>query len=220
MRFRLIPAGTFMMGSETGAEDESPVHEVRITKPFYMGVTEVTQEQWEKVVDSGSPYVIGPLDLPMDCLSWTQAITFCQRLSASDSTYDYRLPTEAEWEYACRAGTKDAYYGDIGQIAWYRENSHTTTHRVGQKQANAFGLHDMSGNVFEWCQDWYDRDYYHKSSTDDPTGPERGEFRVYRGGSEGAAAEDCRSAKRFKSRRDDGSGITNGLRVVLVAPVD
>ena len=195
MRFRLIPAGKFLMGSDTGAEDERPVHEVRITKPFYLGVTEVTQEQWEKVTDLSSPYVIGSTDLPMDMMTWHEAVTFCKELSKSDSTYDYRLPTEAEWEFACRAGTTGDHYGIIDGIAWYQKNGRTTIHPVAQKEPNAFGLHDMSGNVLEWCQDWYAPDYYQNSPAGDPSGPENGRFRVMRGGAEWCSAEFCRSQR-------------------------
>lgn len=220
MRFRRIPAGTFMMGSETGSRDEVPVHAVRISEPYCLGVTEVTQSQWKAVMGDNPSYVLGSANHPVEMISWDDAVSFCKKLTQMDDRYDYRLPTEAEWEYACRAGTTGDYHGSLDQIAWYSENSHTTTHPVATKQANPWGLYDMSGNVLEWCQDWYDGDYYRQSPADDPAGPKQGEYRVLRGGAEHCNRKFCRSAQRFMAPPDDRSGYTYGLRVVLVMPTD
>ena len=123
---------------------------------------------------------------PVETVSWEDAVEFCKRLSAKEGK-TYRLPTEAEWEYACRAGTTTEWYcGDkedeLGRVAWYRKNSGKMPHPVGGKEANSWGLFDIHGNVFEWCADWYDSDYYANSPPSDPPGPERGAFRVFRGG--------------------------------------
>jgi formylglycine-generating enzyme required for sulfatase activity len=120
---------------------------------------------------------------PVEQVTWEDAQAFIQRLNAQKGEEVYRLPTEAEWEYACRAGTTGARYGDLDRIAWYGENSGNQTHPVGEKAANAWGLHDMLGNVWEWVGDWYGRDYYQQSPSVDPSGPNNGDFRVCRGGS-------------------------------------
>lgn len=215
MKFRLIPAGEFMMGATGFEKDEQPVHKVRITKAFYLGETEVTQGQWKAVMENDPSCVIGSTDLPVEMVSWNDAVEFCRKLFDLEKVCEYRLPTEAEWEYACRARTAGEYYGDPDRIAWYAENSQTTTHPVAQKQPNAWGLYDMSGNVWEWCQDWYGSDYYRESPQADPKGPKNGEWRVIRGGAESASARYCRSATRAKWRPDDSGGIVNGFRVVM-----
>ena len=216
MKLKLIPAGEFMMGSpesdSSASKDEKPQHKVRITKPFYLGLYEVTQAEYEKVMEfnpsnfstggAGADRVSGrdTSSCPVEEVCWEDAVEFCKRLSAKEGK-TYRLPSEAEWEYACRAGTTTKWYcGDkedeLGRVAWYRENSGRTTHPVGAKEANAWGLFDMHGNVWEWCADWYDSDYYAKSPPSDPPGPERGSSRVDRGGSWGGQAGLCRSAFR------------------------
>ena len=202
MEFVRIPAGTFMMGSENGDDDEKPIHQVRVTKPFYMGKFEVTQAQWQAVMGSNPSFFNGG-NLPIEQVSWNEAQEFIERLNERESTSSYRLPTEAEWEYACRAGTTGDYAGDLGAMAWYKGNSDRKTHPVETKQANAFGLHDMHGNVWEWVQDWSAPTYDANAPGDDPTGPQSGSSRVFRGGSWGSVAVSCRSADRGSNKPGD-----------------
>ncbi len=215
MKFRLIEAGQFMMGSEKVRLPEQPVHAVRITKPFYIGVYEVTQEQYKKVMGKNPSYFKGP-NRPVEFISWDEAVMFCEKLSKKEGV-NYRLPTEAEWEYACRAGTKTEYYwGDEidGEYAWYCENSEKDkTHDVGQKKPNAWGLYDMSGNVYEWCSDQYAKDYYDTSPEKDPQGPKDGELRVMRGGASGILPGGCRSAYRY-GVIPESFGLNLGFRIV------
>ena len=186
IEFIAIPAGEFLMGCSPGDNecdgDERPPHRVRISKPFEMGKYEVTQAQWEAVMGSNPSRFKGP-DRPVEQVSWEDAQQFITRLNARNDGYRYRLPTEAEWEYAARAGSTGKYYDDLNQIAWYRDNSGGQTQPVGRKQPNAWGLHDMLGNVWEWCSDWYGEGYYASSPQADPRGPDSGEFRSLRGGS-------------------------------------
>jgi len=209
MKLKLIPAGEFMMGSpesdDTAGLYERPQHKVRITKPFYLGVYEVTQAEYEKVMEKNPSRPKGAAN-PVEQVSWDDATEFCRRLSSKEEK-TYRLPTEAEWEYACRAGSTTLYsFGDapasLGEFAWH--GSDYRTHPVGEKKPNAWGLYDMHGNVCEWCADWYDSRYYANSPTDDPTGPEMATFRVYRGGSWGFSARLCRSAVRRRRSPEDG----------------
>jgi formylglycine-generating enzyme required for sulfatase activity/serine/threonine protein kinase len=203
MKLKLIPAGTFMMGSEAGEADEKPVHEVRITKPFYLGVTEVTNAQWRRVMGGEPPSKWKDDERPVETVSWNDAVEFCRKLSElheeQSARRSYRLPTESEWEYACRAETKTLYScGDdaasLGDFAWFKSNSGDQTHPVGQKKPNQWGLHDMHGNVWEWCSDWYGP--YAAGVATNPTGPDQGSHRVNRGGSWGNTAGGCRSAPR------------------------
>ena len=211
MRFVLIPAGEFMMGSsdsdvETYLE-EGPQHRVRITKPFYLGVHEVTQEQYAAVTGhrpwKGDGLVKEGPDYPATCVSWEDAVEFCERLSAREGC-TYRLPTEAEWEYACRGGsTTRLCFGDdplaLGNYAWYDETAvGQYAHRVGQKKPNGWGLFDVHGNVWEWCADWYGRGYYANSPVVDPTGPSAGLYRVLRGDSWFSSSQGVRSASRLR----------------------
>ncbi len=217
MEFKLIPAGTFTMGEGDDA------HEVTLTKSFKMGVHEVTQDQYEKVMGV-NPSGFRGADNPVKKVSWNDAVEFCRKLSELPSEKAagnvYRLPTEAEWEYACRAGTTTKYsFGDdeseLGNYAWSLENSGDKTHPVGGKKPNAWGLYDMHGNVWEWCQDWYGD--YPSGSVTDPSGATSGSDRVLRGGGSSLAAEHCRSTSRLWSRPTDRfSGF--GFRVVLVSP--
>ncbi len=229
MKLVEIPAGEFMMGSPDSDSDadsrEKPQHRVRITKSFYLGATEVTQGQYEKVIgrNPSRHKELGP-DAPVESVSWTDAQEFCRKLSElaeeKEAGRRYRLPTEAEWEYACRAGSTTKWcFGDdesrLDDYAWYHKNSDRKTHQVGQKKANAWGLYDMHGNVYEWCEDWYDGKYYADSPTDDPTGPPGGSDRVDRGGSWHCVARVCRSAHRDY----DAPGLRYngfGFRVVQV----
>ena len=216
MEFKLIPAGTFTMGDASGEDDETP-HEVTLTKPFKMGVHEVTQAQYEQLMGT-NPSEFKGADNPVETVNWDDAVDFCRRLSELPAEKKagnvYRLPTEAEWEYACRAGTTTRFsFGDdeseLGDYAWFYGN---TSHPVGGKKPNAWGLYDMHGNVWEWCQDWY-ADYPSGSMTN-PSGATSGSARVFRGGGWDDTAEDCRSAYR---NRNDPS-IRNyyfGFRVCL-----
>lgn len=184
------PGGVFTMGWEGGWIDAKPLHQARLS-PFSIGKYEVTQEQWLAVMGNNDSYFKGDSNLPKDRISWEDAVKFCKQLSAK-TDYTFRLPTEAEWEYACRAGTNTRYsFGDdekqLGQFAWYSDNSGGKTQPVGGKKANAFGLYDMHGNVSEWCSDWYDENYYAELSKQgmavNPQGPAKGYSRVMRGGS-------------------------------------
>jgi formylglycine-generating enzyme required for sulfatase activity len=218
MKLKEIPAGTFLMGSpsdETGREDNETQHPVTISKAFYMQTTEVTQGQWKAVMGTepwkGEQYVKEGPNYPATYVSWNDAIAYCKKLSEKEGK-TYRLPTEAEWEYACRAGTKTAWsFGDdekaLGDYAWYRENAYDIderyAHQVELKKPNAFGLYDMHGNVWEWCHDYYVEDYYKQSPEQDPRGLASGSSRVLRGGSWVYDSRDSRSA--FRDGRDAGS---------------
>ena len=224
----LIPAGEFLMGSlnsdSDAEEDEMPQHRVRITRPFYLGKYLVTQEQWLAVMGSNPSYFKGPKN-PVENVSWNDCQQFLNKWNTKSGTGGgkFQLPTEAQWEYACRAGSTAFFcFGDdvtrLGDFAWCANNSSRKTHPVGQKKPNTLGFHDMHGNVWEWCQDWYDKGYYAKSPVDDPNGPVTGSGRVYRGGSWYAPARGSRSAFRGGSRSGDGD-FNLGLRVSLV-PAD
>lgn len=210
-----IPAGTFMMGSaDAGAgsrKSEGPQTHVTMSQPFWLGKTEVTQREWEAVMGNNpmagnDPSRSAPLgvgdDLPIGLISWAEAATFCQKLTERERAADrlpvgmaYTLPTEAQWEYACRAGTTGDYAGELSEMGWYRENSNHSVHPVGMKTANPWGLHDMHGNVAEWCIDSY-KDKLPGGTVRDLKVSVRGDMRVYRGGDTGCLAIDCRSAKR------------------------
>jgi len=183
-------------------ETEHPQHRVTISKPFYMQATEVTQDQWKRVMGSNpSNFKNCGDNCPVERVSWNDVQEFIGKLNQMEGGNKYRLPTEAEWEYACRAGSTTRFcFGNdkdrLGEYAWYRGNSRKRTHRVGEKQPNSWGLHDMHGNVWEWCQDWYG-DYFSGSVTD-PKGPSSGSGLVLRGGSWRGDARDCRSAFRTR----------------------
>jgi formylglycine-generating enzyme required for sulfatase activity len=221
-----IPAGTFMMGSpetEGGRFFLETQHKVSITKAFYMQTTEVTQGQWKEVMGGTQQHIIKRgANYPVVGVSWNDAVAYCEKLSEKEGK-TYRLPTEAEWEYACRAGTKTAWsFGDneavLGDYAWYRENARDIeedyAHLVGiKKRPNAFGLHDMHGNVQEWCYDYYGEDYYKQSPAHDPRGPASSSWRVSRGGAYLSSTPGTRSAKRNFSDERHWSGYV-GFRVV------
>lgn len=192
--FVALPGGEFMMGSATGNPDEKPAHRVRLS-PFEMGKYEVTQAQWQAVMGDTPSYFKGA-NRPVEQVSWHDAQQFIERLNGREDGYLYRLPTEAEWEYACRAGSRGDYAGKLDQVAWYDDNSESMTHPVGSLQPNAWGLYDLHGNVYEWCQDVYDKDYYAQSPSADPQGPASGTFRVKRGGGYGFPAAFLRSSVR------------------------
>jgi len=184
MDFLLVRPGSFQMGSEK-IVGESPGHKVTITKPIYLGKYEVTQEQWERVMGS-NPSTFKGAKNPVETVSWEDCQNFLAKLKEKVPAQSFRLPTEAEWEYACRAGsTTDYSFGDsgsgLGEYAWYGSNSGSKTHPVGEKKPNAWGLFDMHGNVWEWCADWYGP--YTADNQTDPVGPSSGSGRVLRGGS-------------------------------------
>jgi len=210
MTFSYIPPGEFMMGSEKGARNEKPVHKVSISKGFYLQTTEVTQKQWQAVMGttpwSGRENVKEGPNYPVVYVSWEDAQEFLKKLNAMGDGR-YRLPTEAEWEYACRAGSQSKYFfGDdaarLGPYAWYSKNTRAAVenyaHQVALTRPNAFGLYDMHGNVWEWCSDYGEEDYYQHSPEIDPTGPVEGYSRSLRGGSWQVDAAYCRSAIRIK----------------------
>jgi formylglycine-generating enzyme required for sulfatase activity len=222
----LIPAGEFLMGNPdteadkasrwrerralTGTTEwtekddsgpERPTHRVRITKPFYLGRMKVTEAQWQAMMGK-YPDSKGP-NFPVEHATWFDCQQFLERLNRLPikAAGKFQLPSEAQWEYACRAGSTTLYcYGDdearLGEIAWYQGNSGYKSHPVGEKKPNAWGLYDMHGSVYEWCQDWWDPRYYSASPTIDPIGPAKGALRVERGGSQYAGAVICRSASR------------------------
>ena len=241
IEFVLIPPGSFTMGSTNGGADERPVHQVTINYSFYMGKYEVTHAQWQAVMGN-NPWNFKEDNLPVERVSWQDANAFIARLNARNDGFSYRLPAEAEWEYACRAGTTGDYAGDLDTMAWYGNNSGRAklnaaeirrtdpqnyhkrieenggqTHEVGTKIPNAFGLFDMHGNVAEWCQDWY-QDSYSGAPPDGSAYLSGGEqkYRVLRGASWASDAADLRSASRVyltpAFRPTDG-----GFRVVAVA---
>jgi formylglycine-generating enzyme required for sulfatase activity len=222
----LIPAGEFKMGSvDKDAYDwEKPQHRVRITKPFYLGKYLVTQEQWEAVMGNNPSRFKGPKN-PVETVSWDDCQKFLGKLNAKSAAGGgkFQLPSEAQWEYACRAGSKTKYcFGDdeskLAEYAWYEKNMDSKTHPVGEKKPNAWGLYDMHGNVWEWCQDWWKDGYYKESPVDDPTGAATGDSRVRRGGSWDRPAWRCRSA--FRDLVEPGyRGDFLGLRVSRV-PAD
>jgi formylglycine-generating enzyme required for sulfatase activity len=229
MKLKLIPAGTFMMGSPEdepdrgGGEDQ---HKVTITKPFYMQTTEVTQLQWKAVMGSepwkGKQYVKEGRDYAASWISWFDALAYCKKLSDREGK-TYRLPTEAEWEYACRAGTQTTWsFGndekEHGDYAWYRENTWEVgegyTHQVALKRPNAFGLYDMHGNVWEWCNDFHGDNYDKQSPEKDPQGPAQGYSRVLRGGSWYTESRFTRSALKGSYRPVFRGSRMLGFRVV------
>lgn len=192
------PPGSFMMGSpasEAERDDDEVQHSVTLTKGFWLGKYEVTQRQWESVMGTNPSRFQSP-DRPVEQVSWEDCQVFIRTIREASPDLNVRLPTEAEWEYACRAGTESAYSGSgvLGDMGWYDDISQGETHVVGQRQANAWGLHDMHGNVWEWCSDVLDS--YPEDSVQDPVGPKSGACRVNRGGSWGTLARSCRSADR------------------------
>ncbi|HUU28172.1 MAG TPA: SUMF1/EgtB/PvdO family nonheme iron enzyme [archaeon] len=226
-----VPGGSFQMGSETGESSERPVHAVALDA-FWISVTEVTQRQYKAVLGERPSNFTGNDSLPVEGVSWFDAVTFCNTLSSLaglEPCYDletwkcdftkngFRLPTEAEWEYACRAGTGTRYYtgdeeSDLERTGWYAGNSGESTYPVGQKEANGWGLYDMHGNVFEWCNDWWFEDYS-SSGQVNPAGPAAGTYRVLRGGCWYVEAEYCRAAARTNSGPSTKSDFI-GFRVV------
>ena len=244
MEFVLIPAGSFRMGSTKGPKDERPIHRVVISKPFYMAKHELTQGQWEAVMgedkrltanESPDNEMTGPMKA-MNALSWNKCQDYISELSKKAPGRAFALPTEAQWEYACRAGSETEYhFGDepekLGEYAWFQGNAiwpnmpdyegRTHYHDTGVKKPNAWGLHDMHGGVWEWCADFYDPDFYFDSPLADPTGPETGVLKVLRGGSWFRYAKYARSSyRRFFHPESDSDAVTAwvldfGCRLVI-----
>ncbi len=221
MEFLLVKGGCFQMGSPSGEDgrnrDEGPIHEVCVDD-FYMGKYEVTQGEWRKVMlNTPSRFKEGGR-YPLKNVSWNDVQEYIRALNELTGR-NYRLPTEAEWEYAARSGGKREKYAgsnSMDDVAWHLDNSGWTIHRVGTKKPNGLGLYDMSGNVYEWCQDWYGWDYYSSSPRQNPTGPASGKDRVYRGGAWHGNSWDLRAANRF-SISPGSTGYAYGFR--LVSPV-
>ncbi|MEG1644412.1 MAG: formylglycine-generating enzyme family protein [Alistipes sp.] len=214
-----VKGGTFTMGatSEQGYDalyDEKPAHQVTVSD-FSIGKYEVTQAQWEAVMGS-NPSLFEGDNRPVEQVNWDDIQEFLRKLNAQSSGRHYRLPTEAEWEYAARGGKQSRGYeysgsNDIDAVAWYNGNADSKTHPVGQKSPNELGIYDMAGNVWEWCQDWYGD--YSSSSQSDPTGPSSGSHRVLRGGCWCSSAQFCRVSIRYDSAPDSWNN-DRGFRVV------
>jgi len=252
MTFVYIPPGTFMMGSPKSEKklyelddkelydgdaelykrgllsNDEVRHEVTLTKGFYMQTTPVTQGQWKAITgDNPSEFKDCGDYCPVENVSWNDAQAFIEKLNLMEGLLEgkevYRLPTEAEWEYACRAGSEGAFcFGDdddeskLVDYAWYRSND--STHPVAEKKPNVWGLYDMHGNVWEWVEDWYDK--YPSVSVTDPAGPDRGDYRVVRGGSLYDRAHDCRCAKRSSETPTDRRYTNVGFRLLISYPID
>ncbi len=219
-----IKPGTFVMGSPAHEADrnkaEGPQTEVTLTQGFWLGKTPVTQAQYEAVTGTNpSHFKAEGKDAPVEEVSWVDAMDYCTKLTGQERTagrlpegYAYTLPTEAQWEYVRRAGKTEAYAGNPDTMAWHQGNSDGTTHPVATKEANAWGFYDLSGNVLQWCFDWFGD--YPGGAVTDPTGPDYGHFRMARGGSWRMGPELCRSAARAggsAGRRD----YTIGFRLAL-----
>jgi formylglycine-generating enzyme required for sulfatase activity len=213
-----VEGGTFLMGcsQEQGScdDDESPLHSVTVSS-FRIGKHEITQAQW-KLIMGGNPSNFKGDNLPVESVSWNEVQEFISRLNAATGK-SYRLPTEAEWEYAARGGKRSGGYmysgsNNLYDVAWFTDNSGDQTRPTGTKKANELGIHDMSGNVWEWCLDWYGS--YSASSQQDPMGASSGSYRVIRGGSYGSGASYCRVANRGSDSPGDRYASL-GFRVVL-----
>jgi len=202
MEFVLIPAGSFTRAGVTNEFGEKADAKMVVTKPFYLGKYEVTQEEWVAVMGSGSnPSQFKGRRNPVETVSWDDVQEFIKRLNAKEGHTRYRLPTDVEWELGARAGTDTTYsFGDdarlLGEYAWYKGNSNAATHPVGQKKPNPWGLYDMHGNVWEWVQDWYVDTFSANKEIRDYQGPETGSRRVSRGCGWSSGTEVCRSAYR------------------------
>jgi formylglycine-generating enzyme required for sulfatase activity len=193
-----VEGGSYLMGSNKGGEDEKPVHEVTL-KGFYIGKYEVTQEQWQKLMGNNPSKFFGCQQCPVERVSWDEVQVFIKKLNTQTGK-SYRLPTEAEWEYAAKGGNKNSSYeysgsDNIDEVAWYGD-ANDKPHPIGTKKANVLGIFDMTGNVWEWCSDWYDHNYYQYSTKRNPEGALTGDYRVLRGGSFYGYANNCRPADR------------------------
>ena len=207
-----------MQASRNFSQRELPAHEVTLSKPFFPGKFEVTREQYQQVMGA-NPSNFKGAKLPVEMVSWDDTQEFCKKVKEKTGQ-TVRLLTDAEWEFACRAGTTTTYYSgdteaDLGRAAWYGANSKWTTHPVGQKEPNAWGLYDVHGNVWEWCQDWYGE--YAAGAATDPQGPATGISRVLRGGSWSFVPRGCRSA--FRGNVQPGyRNLDVGFRSILAGP--
>ena len=235
-----IPSGNFEMGSIFGDDDEKPVHIISLNG-FDMSSTEITQGQYMTVFNSNPSIFKGNDNFPVENVGWYDAVKFCNSLSdivGLDLCYDestwecdytkngFRLPTEAEWEYACRAGSKTKYHSgdsedDLAIAGWYEKNSDSKTHPVGEKEPNAWGLYDMHGNVWEWCNDWYSTDYYSVSPEHNPVN-KYGTHHILRGGNKSGVAINCRSSYRHRLRFSDKNNKDyregdEGFRIVRIS---
>jgi len=236
MRFVKIPAGEFVMGLKDRDEalieipdaekdalmDELPAHKVIISKPFYIGQTEVTQKQWYRVMENrpGNASLWQGKDweiLPVSSISWFMAARFVEELNAMDKVYQYRLPTEAEWEYVAREGSHNLRPVDEDALAdyvWYIDNSNDKVQAVATRKANAYGVYDMLGNLWEWVDDWYGKDVYKQANRIDPQGPQQGWSRVRRGGSYHCPVHLIRPGYRSANKPSTQYEVT-GFRVVV-----
>jgi formylglycine-generating enzyme required for sulfatase activity len=216
MRFLYVQPGQFIMGSpqdELGRSPNETRHRVTITRGYYLQTTEVTQNQWQSIMGRNpSKFKSCGGDCPVDSVSMQDIQEFIDRLNHKEGGQTYRLPTEAEWEYACRSGSSGPFAGDIDEIAWYKDNSNKTTHPVAQKKPNAWDFYDMHGNVLEWCQDWYAE--FSEEDSIDPVGPIHGPTRILRGGSWDYVKWYCRSAMRVGFKPHARSHLA-GFRLVL-----
>ena len=220
MEFVFVKGGVFRMGDTfgTGDDDEKPVHEVELNG-FYMGKYPVTQGEWVKVMGGNPSHFQKGDRYPVEIVSWNDVLEYIEKLNYQ-SGRKYRLPTEAEWEYSARSCGKQenwagtSYWEELDEYAWYVGNSDGRTHPVGEKKPNALGLYDMSGNVWEWCVDWYDAEYYGKSPRRNPRGPEEGEFRALRGGSCVNTVRNTRATSRVRTK-PVGRDRDSGFRLVL-----
>jgi formylglycine-generating enzyme required for sulfatase activity len=227
VEFVLIPAGEFMMGCGAGdwacEEAEKPQHRVKISQPFYLGKYEITQSEWDIVMGENPSKFKGEIN-PVENVSWDDIQIFIKRLNANEDTNKYRLPTEAEWEYAARAGTTGAYHfgndvANVGRYAWLEGNSSNHSHPVGQKQVNPWGLHDMHGNVWEWVADGYSASYQNSSRQNNSSNPPQ---RVLRGGSWNVSPWSLRAAVRMGSKpnvRDGAYGFRLAFTPTPTPPV-
>ncbi len=214
-----VEGGMFKMGSNNGRDDEKPKHNVTLSS-FYIGKYEVTQKEWEDVMGN-NPSNFKGADRPVENVSWRDIQIFIETLNKKTKN-KYRLPTEAEWEYAAKGGSRSKGYkycgsNDINSVAWYggfyNNSNAEETHPVGQKKANELGIYDMSGNVWEWCSDWYDKNYYEKSPSKNPQGAASGTYRVARGGAWIFKDGYCRSSCRYWNNPDSRL-YYNGFRLV------
>ena len=218
MKFAFVSSGCFSMGSSLGSENEKPKHPVCLDG-FWMGVHEVTQGVWQQVMKTLPEQSKRGKTLPVENISWNEVMTFIERLNRVGSP-KFRLPSEAEWEFACRSGGQNETYcgGEmVDSLAWHQQNSDNQVHPVGKQQANRLGLFDMSGNLWEWVADWYDAGYYQRSPQDNPKGPVTGQSKVLRGGAWMSAPKFLRSTLRYDLAPDRGFHLL-GVRLVVVPP--
>lgn len=221
VEFIYIKSGTFTMGSQETIEkhDEVPAHRVKVDS-FLISMHEITQAQYQKIMGKNPVRAKNKKDdpaiLPVHSVTWYEAMEFCKKFSKKYKI-KARLPYEAEWEYACRAGTETKYFwGNDADphYCWFRENSGLHVHPVGKKMPNQWGIHDMCGNLWEWCMDWYGADYYKNSPEDNPKGPAEGKYKILRGGSWESQKYSLRSANRQRTKPDD-YGDDAGFRIVI-----